>query len=258
MKRIRVIPVLLIQNGGLVKSVRFRNHQYIGDPINAVKIFNEKEVDEMVVLDISATAEKRGPRISQLKQLAGEAFMPLACGGGISSINQIKEMINSGIEKVIINQSAITNPGLIQEAARWAGSQSIVVSMDVKKNAWGQYKVYGNNGSVKTGIDPVAFARNMETAGAGELLLQDIDKDGSFAGYSPALISLVSSAVRIPVIAAGGAASLADFATAVRAGASAVAAGSMFVLQRPHKAVLISYPSQQQLQEQFFSQVDRA
>jgi imidazole glycerol-phosphate synthase subunit HisF len=255
LKRIRVIPVLLIQKGGLVKSVKFKNHRYIGDPINAVKIFNDKEVDEIVILDISATAEKRSPDIEQIKQLAGEAFMPLAYGGGITSLNEIKELIHAGVEKIIINQSAIINPALINEAAKWAGSQSVVVSVDVKKNMLGKYKLYSRNSSVKTGTDPVAFVRSMESAGAGEILLQDIEKDGSLAGYSYELITLISSAVNIPVVAAGGATSVEDFTLAVKAGASAVAAGSMFVFQGPHRAVLISYPSQQELKKKFFSQL---
>ena len=150
MKRIRVIPVLLIQKGGLVKSVRFKQHQYIGDPINAVKIFNEKEVDEMVILDISASQEKRSPDFKKIKELAGEAFMPLAYGGGISKLDEIKELINAGVEKVVVNYAAIKNPALITEAAKWAGSQSVVVSIDVKKNIWGKYKLYSKNGSENT------------------------------------------------------------------------------------------------------------
>jgi len=254
MKRIRVIPVLLLQNGGLVKSVKFTQHQYIGDPINAVKLFNEKEVDEIVILDISATAANRPPDIKQVKQLAGEAFMPLAYGGGITTLAQIKELINGGVEKIIINHSAITNKSLVSGAAKWAGSQSVVVSADVKKNIWGKYKVYSRNGSTKTGLDPVEFVRSMEAAGAGEILLQDIDRDGSFTGYNIELIEMISAAINIPVVATGGAASMEDFIQAVKAGAAAVAAGSMFVLQRPHRAVLISYPPQQELRTRFFSQ----
>jgi imidazole glycerol-phosphate synthase subunit HisF len=255
LKRIRVIPVLLIQKGGLVKSVRFKQHQYLGDPINAVKIFNEKEVDEMVVLDISASQERRSPDFKKIKELAGEAFMPLAYGGGISKLDEIKELINAGVEKVVVNYAAIKNPALITEAAKWVGSQSVVVSIDVKKNIWGKYRLYSKNGSENTGLDPLAFATQMESAGAGELLLQDIESDGSFSGYALDIIKSVSEVVNIPVVAAGGAGSVADFTLAVKAGASAVAAGSMFVLQRPHRAVLISYPSQELLKEEFFSQI---
>lgn len=254
MKRIRVIPVLLIQKGGLVKSVRFKNCQYIGDPINTVKIFNEKEVDEIVILDISATAERRSPDMQLVRDLAGEAFMPLAYGGGITSLEQVKELIYNGVEKIIVNSAAFTAPHLIEQAAKWAGSQSVVVSVDAKKNTWGAYKVYTQNGTRNQGIHPVVFAKRMESEGAGEILLQDISRDGTFSGYALELINEMSAAVKIPVVACSGAASLADFSGAVKAGAAAVAAGSMFVLQRPHRAVLINYPAQQDLQSQLFSQ----
>lgn len=246
---------MLLQKGGLVKSVKFKNHQYIGDPINAVKIFNEKEVDEIAILDISATAEKRGPDFGQVKRIASEAFMPLAWGGGISTLRQIQELINLGVEKIILNHSAVNNPSLISEAAKWAGSQSIVVSMDVKKNILGKYKVYIHNGSKNISIDPVSFATQMQSAGAGEVLLQDIDRDGSFTGYNLEIIRMISSKLDIPLIAAGGAGSIDDFSAAVHAGASAVAAGSFFVLQRPHRAVLISYPAQEELKKYFFSKL---
>ena len=253
MKRIRVIPVLLIQKGGLVKSVRFKNYQYIGDPINTVKIFNDKEVDEIVILDISATGERRPPDMQLVRDLAGEAFMPLAYGGGITSVEQVKELIYNGVEKIIINSAAFATPNLIQQAAKWAGSQSVVVSVDTKKNTWGTYKVYTQNATINQGIHPVEFVKRMESEGAGELLLQDISRDGTFSGYALDLINEISGAVKIPVVACSGAASLPDFAGAVKAGAAAVAAGSMFVLQRPHRAVLINYPSQQELQSQVFS-----
>lgn len=255
MRRIRVIASLLINNGGLVKSIKFKNYTYVGDPINAVKIFNEKEVDEIVILDISAARDNRPPNINQVKEIASEAFMPLGYGGGITKLQEIKELINAGVEKVILNISAFKNPGLISEAAKFIGSQSIVVSIDVKKNIWGKYKVYINNGSKNTNIDPVAFAKQMEQAGAGELLLNAIDRDGTFGGYDIELISLICSNVSIPVVAIGGASTVNDFAQAVQAGASAVAAGSMFVFQRPHRAVLISYPSQKELTEKLFTRI---
>jgi len=253
MKRIRVIPALLIQKGGLVKSIRFKDHKYVGDPINAVRIFNEKEVDEIVILDISATAEKRPPNVQQIREIASEAFIPLAYGGGITRLEEIRELISSGVEKVILNTSAFTNPQLVSEGARYAGSQSMVVSLDVKKNLWGKYRAFVRNGTTNTGIDPVTFARQMEEAGAGELILNSIERDGTFGGYDTELIQLVSSAVNIPVVAIGGASTVSDFAKAVQHGASAVAAGSMFVFQRPHRAVLISYPSQSELFEKLYS-----
>jgi cyclase len=255
MKRIRVIPVLLLQKGGLVKSVRFKDHTYVGDPINAVKIFNEKEVDEIVVLDISATAEKRSPNINQVKDIASEAFMPLAFGGGITNLDEIKELVTCGVEKVVLNTSAYKNPALITEASKWAGSQSVVVSIDVKKNLWGKYKVYIQNGSKSIDTDLVAYAKQMESAGAGEIFLNSIDRDGTFGGYDEELIHQVTTSVQIPVVAIGGAGHVDDFARAVNNGASAVAAGSIFVFQRPHRAVLISYPSQEVLKEKIFTKI---
>ena len=256
MRRIRVIPSLLIQQGGLVKSIKFKNHTYIGDPINAVKIFNEKEVDEITILDISASKENRGPNMQMIKELASEAFMPLGYGGGISKLEEIKELILAGVEKVILNTSVFENKKLVSDAAKYVGSQSVVVSMDVNKNIWGKYKVYSKNGTKNTNLDPVAYAIQMESEGAGELVLNSIEKDGTFTGYDVALIKLVSLAVNIPVVALGGAGSVGDFVKAVGAGASAVSAGSMFVLQRPHRAVLISYPNQKELKEKLFLRID--
>jgi cyclase len=255
MKRVRIIPSLLIQKGGLVKSVKFKDHKYVGDPINAVKIFNDKEVDEIVVLDISATKEKRPPNIKQIREIASEAFMPLGYGGGITRLEEIKELISIGIEKVIINSSAYDKPELLSLGAKYVGSQSIVVSIDVKKNIWGKYKVYTHNGSTNTNQDPVTFARQMEEAGVGEILLNSIDRDGTFGGYDLELIASVSNAVNIPVVAIGGASSVEDFTSAVRAGASAASAGSLFVFQRPHRAVLISYPEQAELKQKVFEQI---
>lgn len=255
MKRIRIIPVLLIRKDGLVKSVKFRNHKYVGDPINAVRIFNEKEVDEIVLLDISATQEKRPPSVARIREIASEAFMPLAYGGGITTIDEIKELITAGVEKVVLNTSAVDNPSLITEGAKWVGSQSIVVSLDVKKNWMGKYRVYTNNGSKNTELDPVTCARQAADAGAGELFLNSIDRDGTFEGYDTDLIRQVSNAVNIPVVAIGGAGSLLDFTAAIQHGASAAAAGSLFVFQRPHRAVLISYPQQTELRTNVYEQV---
>jgi cyclase len=252
MRRIRVIPVLLLQKGGLVKSVKFKDSTYVGDPINAVKIFNEKEIDEIVILDIDATREKRRPDMQRIRSIAGEAFIPLAYGGGISTIEEIKELFYIGVEKVIVNYQAVHNPGLITEAASLVGSQSVVVSIDVKKNLLGKYRVYTQNGTENTKLDPVEFARKMETAGAGEIFLNVVDLDGTYKGYETGLIENVSKAVNIPVIACGGAGSVDDFYNAIKHGASAVAAGSMFVFQRPHNAVLISYPTQEELNKKVF------
>ncbi len=255
MRRIRVIPVLLLQKGRVVKSVKFGNHTYVGDPMNAVRIFNEKEIDEIIILDIDASREGRGPDMAGIRGIAEEAFIPLAYGGGINSIEQVGDMFYNGVEKVIFNTQAIHNPDLITETARMVGSQSVVVSIDIKKDWLGRTSVWAMNGSKKTGLDPVAFAKKMVNAGAGEIFLNDIDRDGTFSGYNTRVIGEVSRAVPVPVIACGGAADLEDFVQAVKSGASAVAAGSMFVFQRPHKAVLISYPSAGDLNTKFFNRI---
>ncbi|MGN6415928.1 MAG: AglZ/HisF2 family acetamidino modification protein [Pseudobacter sp.] len=256
MKRTRVIPVLLLHNNGLVKSENFKNYRYVGDPINAVKIFNEKEVDELAIIDIGATRERRKPNIQWIREIAGEAFMPLAYGGGITQIEEVREILFNGIEKVIINKSAVSTPELITQIADRFGRQSITVSIDVKKNFWGKYRVYTNNGSHSTDLDPVAFAQRCEELGAGEILLNAIEKDGTYKGYDLDILKRVSAALDIPVIACGGAGNIDDFRLAVTEGqASAVAAGSMFVFQRPHNAVLISYPSQTELKEKFYNKL---
>lgn len=256
MRRIRVIPVLLIQNGGLVKSIQFKKHIYVGDPINAVKIFNEKEVDEIAILDISASKEKRKPNFQQIAEITGEAFMPLAYGGGITTIEEVKEILYQGAEKVIINTSALDRKSLITAIANQFGSQSVVVSIDVKKDWLGRYKVFRNNGTKNTGKSPVDFAKEVQEAGAGEIFLTSIDKDGMFKGFDITLVEQIANSVNIPVIACGGATEVSDFTKVVKDGnASAVAAGSMFVFQRPHRAVLISYPTQAELRKELFSKI---
>lgn len=244
-----MIPVLLIHKGGLVKSVKFKNYKYVGDPINAVKIFNEKEIDEIVVLDIDATREKRPPDFEKIKEIAGEAFIPLAYGGGISTIEEIKQLFYLGVEKIILNNAAFNEPDLVTTAAKIVGSQSVVVSIDVKKNAFGKYRVYIKNGSENTGKDPVSFARQMQEAGAGEIFLNSIDRDGTYQGYDLNLIKTVSNPLSIPLIACGGVSDIREFYFAIQSGASAVAAGSLFVFQRPHNAVLINYPDESELRK---------
>ena len=244
----RVIPCLLLRNLGLVKTVQFKNPTYLGDPINIVKIFNEKEVDELVFLDITATPDGKPPAFEKLKEISDECFMPLGYGGGIRKIDDIQRILTSGVEKVIINTHAATTPSFIEEAAKLAGSQSIVVSIDVKKSFFGKYEVYTHGGRKKTPLDPVEHAVHMQDMGAGEILVNSIDRDGTMKGYDVELIKKISSAVSVPVIACGGAARVDDFVQAVKVGgASAVAAGSMFVFQGKHRAVLISYPSYDEL-----------
>lgn len=254
--RIRVIPVLLIDNGKLIKSLQFKKYTYLGDPINAIKIFNDKEVDEIVVLDISKTRNKSGPDLVQIRNYASEAFMPMAYGGGITRVEEVKEILYNGIEKVIVNKAAFINPGLITEIATRFGSQSIVVSIDVKANIFGKKSVYTDNGKSGTGLDPVLYAKQCVDRGAGEILLNAVNRDGTYIGYDIDLVNRVAGAVDVPVIAVGGASSIDDFREAVVTGkASAVAAGSMFVFQRPHNAVLISYPSQQELTQNLYSKI---
>lgn len=239
----------------MVKSVRFKNHQYVGDPINAVKIFNDKEADEIAIIDISASAENNLPDYQLISEIVSEAFMPVAYGGGINNVETIKEIFYRGVEKIIVNKAAHKNPTLIREAANLYGSQSIVVSIDVKKNLFKGYRVYTDNGKTDTGLNPVGFAEQVEALGAGEILLNSIDRDGTYSGYDAELISRVSHAVNIPVIAIGGAASIEDFVVAKQSGASAVSAGSMFVFKRPHQAVLINYPAQDELSNKFFNKL---
>jgi cyclase len=244
LRRVRAIPVLLLHKGGLVKSVQFKNYQYVGDPMNAVKIFNDKGADELAIIDIDATRDGKVPDIDKIADIASEAFMPLSYGGGITTFEQVKDLFYNGIEKVIVNKSALNNQSLITTVAEKFGSQAIVASIDVKKNFWGKYKVYADNGSKDTGLDPVDFAMQCEKAGAGEILINSIDRDGTYKGYDIDILSKVASSVSVPVIACGGAGSVDDFKKAVHEGhASAVAAGSFFIFQRPHNAVLISYPA---------------
>ena len=242
MSNVRVIPVLLLRNAGLYKSLKFKDHKYVGDPINAIKIFNEKEADELVFLDITASVQQQEPNYSMLADIASECFMPLCYGGGIRSIEQIEKILYSGVEKVSLNTAAIEIPGLVNTAAKKFGSSTIVISFDVKKSLFGGYAVYIKSGTKSTKLSPVEFARMMENEGAGEILLNSIDADGTMKGYDIELIKTVSDKVGIPVIACGGAGSLDHMKAAVQVGASAVAAGSFFVFQGKHRAVLITYP----------------
>jgi len=255
MRRVRIIPVLLLKGGGLYKSVRFKNYRYVGDPINAVKIFNEKEVDEVIVLDIDATVQNRSPNIKQIKEITSEAFMPMAYGGGIASIEQVRSILSAGVEKVIFNYSAFYNPKLVEKTIQYFGSSTVVAAIDVKRDWLGKQKAYCLNGSKNTKRTPKEAAQEMQQLGVGEIFLNNIDRDGTFSGFDMDLISLVSNAVNIPLIACGGANSLVDFKNAIKSGASASAAGSYFVFQRPHNAVLITYPSQEELSSKVYSQL---
>lgn len=247
----RVIPTLLLQGTGLVKGKKFKKHQYIGDPINAVKIFNEKEVDEIVFLDISATLQNKEPNYELIESIASQAFIPLAYGGGITNLEQIKKIFSLGVEKIILNTSAVKTPNLIVEASDYAGVQSIVVSIDINQSFLGKQAIYTRCGTEKTDLDIVEFAKKVESLGAGEIIINSISREGSKKGYDTELIKLVSEQVSIPVIASGGAGNIDDFRQARNAGAAAVAAGSMFVFHGKHDAVLITYPDYTKLTKMF-------
>lgn len=250
MFRPRVIPCLLLKNKGLVKTVKFKKPTYVGDPINAIKILNDKEVDELIFLDISATVDNASVQLDMLEKIATECFMPVCYGGGIRSIKVIKDIFSIGIEKVSISSYAVDNPGFIREAADTFGSQSISVCIDVKKNFFGKNQVVTRNAERKEGLDPVDHAVQMEQMGAGELMMHSVDRDGTMSGYDIDLIRQISDIVTIPVIACGGAGKVEDFSDAIKRGkASAVAAGSMFVFYGKHRAVLINYPSETELEE---------
>lgn len=249
MLRTRVIPCLLLKNNGLVKTIKFKNPSYVGDPINAVKIFNDKEVDELVFLDITASTEKKGPNFKLLSEISTECFMPLGYGGGISTLQEIEQLFNLGIEKVILNSNAFSKPELLKQAIAIFGSQSIVASMDVRKN-WLTKKqtVYTLSGQNNTKINPLEYAKQMEDIGVGELIVNSIDQDGTMDGYDYGLIKNISESVKIPIVALGGAGSIEDLQKAKAAGASALSAGSLFVYQKPHRAVLITYPSKEEFE----------
>ena len=249
MFRPRVIPMLLLKGQGLVKSKKFTNYQYIGDPINAVKIFNDLKADELVFLDILASKENRAISLDFVRNVGDEANMPFAVGGGIRTLKNIKNILGAGSEKVIINTYAVENPDFIKQASDSFGSSTIIVSIDVKKKLFGKYEIYTHGGTRATGLEPVLFANLIAKNGAGEIIINSINNDGVMLGYDLKIIEQLSKSVNIPVVAAGGAGTLDDFLKAIEVFASAVAAGSMFVYHGARKAVLINYPSQNELNE---------
>jgi imidazole glycerol-phosphate synthase subunit HisF len=245
MLRPRITPCLLVKNGGLVKTINFGNPKYVGDPINAVKIFNEKEVDEIIVMDIDASVHQRKPNYMLIKNLATECRMPLCYGGGVKTVEQVEEIISLGVEKVAISSAAIGNPDLIAKAAEVVGNQSIVVVMDVKKVEGRElYEIFIHNGTGGTGLNPVEFAKRAEDLGAGELVINSIDCDGSMRGYDLQLARRVRDATNLPITVLGGAGSLKDIAALIELfGTVGAAAGSLFVFKGSFRAVLINYPS---------------
>jgi imidazole glycerol-phosphate synthase subunit HisF len=247
MRRIRVIPSLLLKNQGLVKTKKFRNPVYVGDPMNALRIFNEKEVDELALLDISETRFQAPLDIGFIRDVVSEAFMPISFGGGISTLQRMEELLKMGVEKVVLNSALKAGQALLKEGSAQFGAQSIVASMDVKSSLLRGYGMHINNGKERLKSSIVDLAHQYEDWGAGEILLNNIDREGTYQGYDLKLIELIASAVDIPVIASGGASNLSDFKSAREQGASAVSAGSMFVFQRPNQAVLITYPNSQEI-----------
>jgi cyclase len=247
----RFIPTLLLADGSLVKTVKFKKPNYVGDPINIVNIFSTLEADEVLVLDIEAATRRRGPDFALLRRIANEAQVPFGYGGGIGTIDDVRAVLAVGAEKVVLNTAAIENPELITAAANLAGSQAIVASIDVITRD-GKQRVAARSGTVVTEVDPVTHALRVQDLGAGEILLMSIDREGTFSGYDLDLIRKVSSAVKIPVIACGGAGTRNDLHRAiVEGGASAAAAGSIFVYQKANRSVVVNYPTQDELKGYF-------
>ena len=247
MLRPRIIPCLLIKDNGLVKSIQFKDHKYVGDPINAVKIFNEKEVDEIIIIDIDATVYNREPDYKLIEALAAECRMPLCYGGGVKTPEQAQKIFALGVEKVSISSEAILNPNLLTEIGNKVGSQSIVVVLDVKKIKTGKYEIWTHNGTKNTGKDPVEFAKEVESLGAGEVVINSIDSDGMMKGYEMELIDKIRNAISLPLTVLGGAGTLKDIGILIsKYNVIGAAAGSLFVFKGVFKAVLISYPTPSQ------------
>jgi cyclase len=243
MFRPRIIPCLLLRGSGLVKTRKFKDPVYVGDPVNAIRIFSEKEVDEIVVLDIDASREGREPNYELIAEMAGEAFMPMAYGGGIHSLEQVRRLIRSGIEKIVINTAAVESTDIIRAAADIFGSQAVVGAVDVKKTLIGGYRVVTKSATKEVKISLEEHIQRLVDAGAGEIFLNSVDKDGTMAGYDLQLIRSVTHKINVPVVACGGAGNIEHLSQAVHeGGAAAVAAGSMFVFYGKHRAVLINYP----------------
>jgi imidazole glycerol-phosphate synthase subunit HisF len=248
MFRPRIIPVLLLKNLALVKSIQFKNHNYIGDPINAVRIFNGMKADELVLLDIEASKNNRSISLDFVKNVSEEAYMPFAVGGGVKSISDIKAIISAGAEKVVINTHAARNPNFIKEASEFFGSSAIVVCIDVKKKMFKGQRTYILGGTKSTAFTPIEFAQLMEKSGAGELIIQSIDRDGTMEGYDIELIKSISTSISIPTVALGGAGKEEDLIDAYENGhANALAAGSLFIYQGKKRGVLINYPDKNKL-----------
>jgi cyclase len=244
MLRPRIIPCLLVHDKGLVKSVHFKQHKYVGDPINAVRIFNEKEVDELMVIDIDATVENREPDYVMIERLAAECRMPLCYGGGVKTVEQAQKIFSLGVEKIAISSAVFDDLSLIQRMGEKVGTQSVVVVLDVKKKLLGGYEVYTHNGKKKTGKNPVEFAAELEKLGVGEIVINSIDQDGQMKGYDLDLIGKIREVITIPMTVLGGAGTLSDIGLLIKKfGIIGASAGSLFVFKGIYKAVLINYPT---------------
>lgn len=244
MLRPRIIPCLLVRNKGLVKTVKFKESKYVGDPLNAVKIFNEKEADELIVLDIDASAQGREPDYALIQKMAMECRMPFCYGGGISTREHARKIIGLGVEKVALSTAAILNPQLVSEIANEIGSQSVVIVLDVKKKLLGsRYEIWINNGKKNTGKCPIEFSKQLQDLGAGEIVINSIDYDGVMKGYNLDIVEKIRKAIHVPLTILGGAGSIDDIGKLVRDyGVVGAAAGSLFVFKGVYRAVLINYP----------------
>jgi cyclase len=250
MLKTRIIPCLQLIGDSLVKTVKFKDPDYIGDPINTVRIFNELQVDELCFLDIRATIENRQPDLEILQNIANECFMPLSYGGGLTDFEMARQIMSIGFEKVVINSQLHSNAALITQLSKHFGSQSVVASIDVKKNIWGKYVAYVKDGSEKIDVDVIEYAKQAEKAGAGEILLTSIDREGTWSGFDIDITRKVSEAVSVPVIANGGAGNISHIAEVVKKGhASAVCLGSMVVYQQKGMGVLVNFPDNKLLEK---------
>lgn len=252
MLRPRIIPSLLLHDKGLVKTVNFKSPKYVGDPINAVRIFNEKQVDELAFFDIDATVLGKEPDYVLIEKLANQSRMPLCYGGGVQTVEQAQKIFSLGIEKIALSSAVIKNPQLVTQIADRVGSQSVIVVLDIKKKLLGGYEVYTHNGKRSTGINPVKFAKELEQLGAGEIILNSIDQDGVMKGFDMILIDKIAENISIPLTVLGGAGSLNDIEKVIdKHGVIGVAVGSLFVFKGPYKAVLINYPTQSEKSKVF-------
>lgn len=247
----RVIPILLLNQNYLVKTKRFKNPRYLGDPINAVRIFNEKEVDELTFLDISASTNKKEPNFKLIENIASEAFMPFSYGGGINKIQHIKTLFSIGVEKIILNTVAIKNPDFINEASDIAGSASVVVSLDYKKNWRGKFNLFSKNVKSASSLDLIDYSKEIQRRGAGEIILTSVDNDGFMNGYDLQTVSKICNQLEIPVVACGGASNLKDMSEVVNVGAAAAGAGSFFLFHGNLEGFLISYPDRELIEKMF-------